>query len=147
MVLLKTETMTWVQGNPIGEQPPERTYHATARVGRNLIVVGGKREGVILKDVWLLQGLFHTLSFIISILSSSCYVCFFFFGINGVIIVANVTEKICWWKVTGSQPSPRAHHSLVRTDSRLFLLGGKGSGNSLLDEIWSTNTGMIIIII
>jgi hypothetical protein len=58
--------------------------------------------------------------------------------------VASITEKICWWKVTGTQPTPRAHHSLVRTDTRLFLLGGKGTGNSILDEIWTTNTGRFL---
>lgn len=53
-------------------------------------------------------------------------------------------NKYYWWKVTGNQPTPHAYHSLIRTDTRIFLLGGRGVGNMLLDDIWSTNTGILL---
>ncbi|KYR01119.1 Kelch repeat-containing protein [Tieghemostelium lacteum] len=55
--ILQLDTFSWIQ--PIVHQnleiPPERSHHSATRVGRNLIIVGGKREGVTLRDIWILS--------------------------------------------------------------------------------------------
>ncbi|GAM20267.1 hypothetical protein SAMD00019534_034420 [Acytostelium subglobosum LB1] len=55
--ILQLDTYTWSTppANHGQEVPPERSFHAATRVGRNLIVVGGKRDGVAQKDIWSLS--------------------------------------------------------------------------------------------
>ncbi|GAM20176.1 hypothetical protein SAMD00019534_033510 [Acytostelium subglobosum LB1] len=55
--ILQLDTNSWsAPPNFHGQEvPPERSFHAAARVGRNLIVVGGRKEGVTQRDVWSLS--------------------------------------------------------------------------------------------
>eukprot|EP01133_Synstelium_polycarpum_P010264 gene10264-11971_t len=55
--VLQLDSYSWTQPPLVhgGEVPPERSFHAAARVGRNLIMVGGRREGVTQRDIWSLS--------------------------------------------------------------------------------------------
>ncbi|EGG14697.1 Kelch repeat-containing protein [Cavenderia fasciculata] len=103
--ILQLDSYEWIQPIVQGSEiPPERSFHAATRVGRNLIVVGGKRENVTHRDIW-------TLSY-----------------------------KMLWTKVTGIQITPHSHHALIKNGSNLYILGGKGQGGNILDDIWFVNT-------
>ncbi|KAF2073936.1 hypothetical protein CYY_004760 [Polysphondylium violaceum] len=55
--VLQLDSFTWTNVNThhLEEVPPERAFHSATRIGRNMVIVGGKKEGTTLRDVWILS--------------------------------------------------------------------------------------------
>ncbi|MDP2435288.1 MAG: kelch repeat-containing protein [archaeon] len=148
-----TETHAWAREAALCGQPPSpRTYHAAVTAGKHIYVYGGTDGECVFGDLFRFEPPTNTWQQIFIPLPPSKRPGVFghsltligqwllIFGGHDDQQHSSDLEIICLetgnWQpvpVTGSTPSPRAHHQSIFLDNRLLIFGGANADTCYAD--------------